>query len=229
MFRGWSAALRSSLTVSVIVLTSTFAHGAIIGFNTPAGATTGGQPVSAKATFTTSANQVSILLENLQANPTSIVQCLSGLQFTISSGQNAGALSASSGAERVIAVDGTYADAAGTTSTGWSLSTVASSLKLNLLGTPTAPDHTIIGPPNGANLYTGNGSIVNGAHSPFIGLNATFVINVPGVTAQSTITSTTFQFNTAGGNTVPGVPEPTAAGVIGLAAIGALARRSRAI
>src|SRR5262245_43681654 len=124
MYRGWRIALRSSIVAFVIVITcSLAANAAIIGFNTPTGATAGGQPVNASVTFTTSANQVGIVLTNLQANPTSVVQCLSGLQFTVSSGQSSGSLSSSSGTERNIASDGTYADA-GTASTGWALSTV---------------------------------------------------------------------------------------------------------
>lgn len=229
MLCGWRVALRSSCLAFVILVTCCFAaNAAIIGFDTPIGSTSGGMPVSARATFTTSANQVTVVLENLQANPASIVQCLSGLQFTIGSGQNAGSLSSSSGIERNIATDGTFADA-GSAATGWSLSTVGSDLKLNLLGTMTAPDHTIIGPPDGSNLYSaGNGSIVNGTHSPFMALSATFTLNVPGVTPQSAITSTTFQFNTGGNNNVTGtphVPEPAALSLVGLLVSGAMLRR----
>ena len=227
MLRGCSLCLRAYAGLFVILLTSAYSNAAIIGFNTPSGATTGGQPISAQATFTTSANQVTIVLSNLQANPTSVVQNLSGLQFKISSGQNSGSIASSAGVERNIAADGAFADA-GSAPTGWSLSAVGSDLKLNLLGTATAPDHTIIGPPDGSNLYSaGNGSIVNGAHSPFLGLSASFTLNVPGVTAQSTITSATFQFNTSGGNTVPGVPEPASLGVLALSALATARRRPR--
>src|SRR5437762_3011995 len=106
MLRGWSTTLRSFIAVSVIGLTSTSLHAALITLITPAGSNTGGQPVSAKATFTTAANQVTILLENLQANPSSVVQNLSGLQFSFSTGQNTGTLASSSGVERNIADDG---------------------------------------------------------------------------------------------------------------------------
>src|SRR4051794_1110157 len=232
MLRGWSATLRSFATVSVIFLTSSTLYAALITVTTLIGATTGGQPVSAKATFTTSANQVTVLLENFTANPTSVVQNLSGFQFALSSGQNTGTLGSSSGIERNIAGDGSFADG-GAAPTGWSLGTSGTSLKLNLLGTPIAPDHTIIGPPDGSNLYSNaNGSIVNGTHSPFLGLSASFTLNVPGVTAQSTVTSAIFQFNTSAGNNVGGTttnqfPEPTALALTGLTACGALIRRKR--
>jgi hypothetical protein len=123
--------------------------------------------------------------------------------------------------------NGTYIDGA-IVATGWSLSTVGSDLKLNLLGNPTAPDHTIIGPPNGANLYANaNPSVNNGVHSPFFGLSASFTLSVPGVTAASTISGSVFQFNTGPGNTVPGtdIPEPIA--LTATAGIGMLAMRRR--
>jgi hypothetical protein len=232
MLHGWSAVLRSFSIVCVIALTAASAPGALISFITPGNATGGGQPVSAEATFTTSANQVTILLENLQANPTSVVQCLSGLQFRLSTFQNAGTLGTSSGVERNIAGDGSFTDI-GAAAVGWSLATAGPDLKLNLLNTPTAPDHTIIGPPDGSNLYSNaNGSIVNGTHSPFIGLSASFTLNVPGVTAQSTVSSAIFQFNTSAGTTVPGItitqfPEPGTLALAGLAACGAMIRRKR--
>jgi hypothetical protein len=207
-------------------LLSPSAFAAVISLVTPVGADTG-QPVSAKATFTTSAGQIIVLLENLQADPRSAVQCLSGLTFTVSTGQNSGTLASSSGTERTIAGDGSYSDG-GSAPIGWALSTSGSSLKLDLLSTGISPTHTIIGPPNGSNAYgNANNSITGGTHSPFIAQSGTFTINVPGVTATSTITAATFQFNTSPGSTIVGIPEPASALLVGLLGAGASARRQR--
>jgi len=202
------------------------ASAAVIMLGTAPGTTAGGKPVSAIAKFTTSANQVIVLLSNLQPDPDSVVQCLSGLQFTVSTGQSSGTLASSSGIERTITDTGTYSDGA-SAATGWELSTEGASLKLDLLPTATAPEHTIIGPPNASNLYpSGNGSIDGGSHNPFMGESATFTITVPGVTAGSSISDAIFQFNTAGKTTANAVtvPEPGSALFLLLCA-GVFARR----
>jgi hypothetical protein len=102
---------------------------------------------------------------------------------------------------------------------------------LSLLGTPTAPTHVLIGPPNGSNLYAAaNGSIKNGAHNPFLGLTATFTLNVPGVTDASTISAATFLFNTAAGSIITGenpVPEPVTGALLACFLPGLMMRRRR--
>lgn len=204
------------------------AGAALIVYETPAGALQGSLPVSARATFTTSANQVHIVLENLQADPKSVVQCLSGLEFTLDSGQTSGSLQSSLGQELSIAGTlPTDVSLSGMSSTGWSLATVGSSLKLNLLGTPTAPDHTIIGPPAGSGAYANaNNSITGGTHSPFLSLSATFTLDVPGVTSTSRINSAIFQFNTSPGSETTGVPEPASPLLVGAMLILTMMRRS---
>lgn len=203
------------------------ANAGIVSFFTPAGATIGGQTVSAKATFTTSADTVVVLLENLEADPTSVVQNLSGLQFTISTGQNSGSITTSAGLDRTIAKAGTYVDGA-VGDTGWDLSTVGSDLFLNVLGTKIGPAHLVIGPPGGPTYANANGSIAgNGPHNPFLAESATFTLKVTGVTAASSISAVTFAYGTTeGANLVTGiVPEPstlalTAVGLLGLALAG---------
>ena len=198
-----------------LLLCASGARAAMITISTPAGSMTGGQPVSARATFTTGTDSLTIFLENLQADPRSVTQNLSGLQFHLSgfSAQTGGLqLASSSGTERTVGSDGHFTNG-GAASTGWSLSTTGSDLKLNLLGTPAAPAHTIIGPPAASGVYSNaNPSITNGIHSPFFGGSASFTLNVPGVTMLTDVTSAIFQFNTSPGFTVTGqVPEPSAA------------------
>jgi hypothetical protein len=100
---------------------------------------------------------------------------------------------------------------------------------LDVLGTQTAPTHTIIGPPGGGNTYSdANNSITgNGAHNPFLNQSATFTITGTGLTADTTITGATFSFGTAPGNDVVGVvsvPEPSSLvlGLVGLSLIGSI-------
>jgi hypothetical protein len=179
-------------------------------------------PVSATATFTTGNGTVLITLTNTQVNPTSVVQNLSDLSFTVITGQTTqytGTLTSSSGFEWTVYSGGSFSNGSAV-ATGWALSTVASQLELSLLGTATAPEHTIIGPPDILGTYSNaNASIAgNGPHNPFLGGPVTFNLSVPGATADSTITSATFSFGTTAGNNVAGndspspspVPEPSA-------------------
>ncbi|MDD4889800.1 MAG: PEP-CTERM sorting domain-containing protein [Phycisphaerae bacterium] len=212
----------------------------MITFDTPIGATAGGQPVSAEAVFTTSANTVTVVLKDLQANPISVVQDLSELYFTISSGQTAGTLASSSAILRTVNNNGTYVDATSSTSTGWLLTTSGVQLHLNVLGAPAGPSHTILGPPDlaGNQYLAANASIahVSGPHEPFIGQTATFVLNVSGVTADSSISGAVFSFGTAPGAAdvigtrppvIVTVPEPTTLALLALGGSLFLAARWR--
>ena len=233
LFRHFVPRLRTLYVVAagvlIITLTSRWSDAALVMVNTPGSSTTGGLSVNARATVTTSANQVTIFLENLQVDPRSVTQAISGFQFHLSSGETVGSLTSSSGVERTIADNGAFTNGASAAS-GWSLSKTGSDLKLNLLGMPTAPDHTIIGPPGAGNLYANaNASIKNGIHSPFFGQSATFTMDIPGVTTATTVTSGVFQFNTSGGNTVPGttVPEPATGATMFMIATTMLGSRRR--
>jgi len=183
------------------------AGAATITLHTSTGATAGGLPVNAEAEFVTGQDMLTITLRNLLADPGGVIQCISGLSFTLDSGQTVGTLISSSGIERAIGSDGHYTDGTSAVSSGWLLS--GSSLYLNdLAGQPAAgPAHTLIGPPNGSDIYTGNGSILgNGPHNPFLAGDLTFVLSIPGLTAQDSVTDALFQFGTTATTTV-GVPD----------------------
>src|SRR6266852_1034225 len=104
IMRGFLAALAAGL------LLAPAAEGSISTYYITAGTTVGGQPVSATATFTTSANDIQISLTNLQNNPTSVIQNLSDLAFTLSTGQTSGSLLSSSALERSVNSNGTFSN-----------------------------------------------------------------------------------------------------------------------
>jgi hypothetical protein len=71
------------------------------------------------------------------------------------------------------------------------------------------PEHVLLGPPDGSDVYSAaTGSIAgNGPHNPFLNGTATFLLTVPGLTADTTVTGATFSFGTTEGSNVVGVPE----------------------
>ena len=191
-------------------------------FLTPAGSTLGGSPVNASATFNQSGNILTITLQNLQANPTSVIQAISGFRFTVATGS--GTLTSSSGDHIDIATNGTFSNL-GVSTTDWSLSSSGGDYFLNGLG-PSGPDQTIIGAPNGSGVYSNaNGSIAgNNPHNPFLNQSATFSVTIPGLPANAVITNVVFQFGT-GTDSVPGgpgvpVPEPASMFLLGSGLLG---------
>jgi hypothetical protein len=208
-----------------------------IQFDTAAGATeAGGNPVAARAVFTTGAGTIDIALSNLLVNPLTIAQNLSDLTFHVSTGESTGTLSSSSGLERTIAANGTFTDGAAVAA-GWVLTNPGGDFHLDVLSGPghAGPAHTIVGLPNGSNVYSNaNASIAgNGPHNPYLTGDVTFSLNVAGVTAASSIEDVVFSFGTESGNDVPGettiprVPEPSTLLLLGagLSGLGLLARR----
>lgn len=227
--RGLGAIVAAIIGVGLLLAPA--AEASISTYVTPSGATTGGGPVSATATFTTSTDDIKITLTNLQNNPTDVAQALSDLSFTLNTGQTTGTLTSSSGQERTVNGNGTFSNGP-TGSTGWALD--ATSLHLNVLGTAIGPAHLLIGGPDASNVYSNaNGSIAgNGPHNPFLTGTISFDITVVGVTAASLVNSATFSFGTTPGINVigiPRVPEPATALLLGsgLVIVGALRWRRR--
>lgn len=219
------------LTLSLAMASA--ASAAQITFVTPVGSTTSGGPVNASATFTTSANTLNIQLTNLQANITDVAQALSDLFFTIDTAATA-TLTNSSGQEITVAGNGT-ATLGAVVATGWPLDDAGGpSFHLNVLAAGGAgPAHLILGPPGPGGVYTNaNGSIAgNGPHNPFFNQTATFTLSIPGITANTIVTSAIFSFGTTAGINVPGIPNTPDSGatlmLFGIGLVGAeVLRRS---
>jgi hypothetical protein len=226
---------RALNTLAFLALPVASCFGASVTYWTPDGSITGGQPVDATVVFTTSAGNVHIEITNNQIDPQSVVQNVSGINFILSGGQTVGSLTSSAGVERNVDNDGTYTDGA-SVSTGWALlNDVNGGLKLNVLGTGTAPEHTIIGSPDASDVYgNANTSIAgNDAHNPFLAGTVVFDIEVAGVTENDTIDGATFFFGTTDGTNhveLAHAPEPITTSLVGvgLLALGVVRRlRSR--
>jgi hypothetical protein len=223
--------LTSVAAAALAVLAGT-ARADTIYLSTAAGATDSvGDPVSATAVVTTGTNSVTVTLQNLLVNQKDVGQNISDFGFQLSSGTTA-TLDSSSGTERTVADNGSFTDGS-TVSTGWGLdATTTGLIHLNVLGTATAPTHTIIGEPGAGGTYSNaNDSIAKtgGSHNPFLSGIVTFDLTVAGVTADTTLSNPFFSFGTTAGNNVTAVPLPASMwGGLGLlGVVAAVAARKR--
>jgi hypothetical protein len=177
-------------------------------FVTPAGSMSAlDGPVNAQAVFTTGAGTLSISLSNLIVNQTSVGQNLSDLFFTINGITIGGSLTSSSAVQRDVASNGTFTDGA-TVSTGWQFTVSGGVFHLNSLTGVNNASQTLIGLPDGSNVYSNaNSSIAgSGPHNPFLRNDATFSLAFAGMTADTIISGATFSFGTTAGDNVVGVP-----------------------
>jgi hypothetical protein len=171
------------------------ANAAVITYSTPNNSTLDGHPIAASATFTTSDGALALLLENLTTDPTSVIQNISGIQFSLTDATSA-TFTNSAATPRTIAADGSFVDAP-VSRTDWLFAFSAGQFALTALGAD-GPDETIVGAPSGTNSYSNaNGSIAgNIPHNPFLALGATFKLATLGVTDQSQISNVVLFFGT---------------------------------
>ena len=201
-----------------------------ITFSTAPGAQNGGgNAVDASVTFTTGNGTLTIDLTNLlsAAGTTTVAQNISDLFFTLSNTTSTGSVSSSSAT--FINVDGsgngTTTAVGGTDPINWVLTNSGGTYHLNDLdGAAAGPAHTIIGGCNESPSYpNANGSIANNdPHNPFVYCTGHFVLSIPGINSDTTISNVLFSFGTAAGDNVPGnnnnnnrVPEPASLTLLG--------------
>jgi hypothetical protein len=175
---------------------------------------------------------ITVAIENNVANPTSVIQCVSGFGFVLSTGQTSGSFNS---VNPFVATVGTIADGGAVsnvgpaTTTHWQLQNGVSfanfpggtGLMLNdLVGGQ--PINTIIGDGPYTNA---NSSITGDTHEPiwFGGATpVTFSLYVPGITSGTTLTYAQCNFGTEGAAVVPVPPAVLllGSGLLGLGFLG---------
>ena len=179
------------------------------------------------AVVTTGSNSISITLTDLYVDPLDVAQDLSAFYFTTSVIPSTESISTSSATAINIATGGAYTGA-GTVAPGWALTLFSAVTELDDLGAGGAgPAHTIVGAPDGSNMYSNaNSSIAHTGdpHDPFPQEIATWTLTENSITSATTISNVFFQFGTTDGtNDVPGtlfaIPEPATAGMFLVAGV----------
>jgi len=208
------------------------AHAGLFVFTMASPVNSSDGPIQAEADITTGNGTITVVLKNLITNEVSIGQAISGIQFTVSPSPTGPVTLASVSGTGVFINNGVTSPATygvdGRTD-AWFVAHDSNPLDVNVFSGG-QPDWLIAGVPPYPNA---NSSME--VHSPLFAQSATFVLNAPGVTPDSIITSpVTINFGTAPGEhtvNIPGggggilTPLPPSALMLGLGALGLLGGR----
>jgi hypothetical protein len=202
--------------------------------------------LDAEADFTVSAGQIQVTITNL-LNPATIIsigQSVSDLSFTLSNAPGADTGNTAAGQLVNVASNGDVTNTSGSptrwidSSIGGGVTISSDTVTLEAIGHG-SPTELILPSDGGGGYPDANASIVG--HGPSVDGSATFVLDLAGVTASTTVTAATFSFGTGpddflSGATPPltgggqgGVPEPASLFLLGsaLAGLGAVRQRLR--
>jgi MYXO-CTERM domain-containing protein len=127
------------------------AHGAT--YTTQAGSTdAAGESIDATAVFTLNNGSITVTLTNLQANPKSDAQLVTGIAFSVTGVSGTGSLTTSNtGLITTISHTGSYTSGTTDGLARWKASHSGTAVTLNLFGSG-QPDHMIIDPDSQGNL-----------------------------------------------------------------------------
>jgi len=168
-------------------------------------------PEDATASFTISGNVVTIVLDNLEANPTGAGQLISGITFNALGATGVTAMT-SSGVEANIGV-GDLNNGNPTTLSHWGFQFNGGAMTLvetaGNAAQPGSPVDMIIGPDafggfNATNGYTAANSSITGNHQPSVLGTATFTVTFAGTVTN--FSDVQMAFGTGPDNFVPGTP-----------------------
>lgn len=194
--------------VAIWVAASSSTYGVL--YFTPAGAQVPDGSVAAEASITLGAGTITIDLTDLLANPRSVGQTLSGISFNVTGLSGSPSLSTASGIITTVQSGGSYTPSASAVALShWG---VADSVNLSAIGIVGHQPYDLIVGPDDKGMLDGSGKYSNANKgfanfNPYVLGTAHFVINAPGVTADSVLSDVTFEFGTE--PTFVPVPEPT--------------------
>jgi hypothetical protein len=182
--------------------------------------TANGESVSAAADVTFTNDTLTIVLTNELANPNSVGQAISGIDFSVTGGLT-GSLVSTSGNLIDVKNNGVVVSN-GIATLDW-LQTAG--FYTTALGSSGA-DQTILGQPDVFGVYSNaNGSIAkNAPHNPFVQYRAVLIYAIPGATQKSTLETFAFLFGTGPesvsvdldrSNDPSTVPEPASMALLG--------------
>lgn len=188
-----------------------------------------GNPVDALITVTTSANTISVELQNLVSDPLAVDQVISGVSFDLNlADTNAINLTSSAGQLIQTPVQG-QPPSNDTTDTinNWAVSSSPGSnttqvVLTSFLGSGPPSDGVIGLPGMNGDYNNANNSITNGHASPFILGQGAFAISLDGVTTDTKVSNIVFTVGTSKTDTVTAsvvTPEPSSLSMIGLSAL----------
>jgi hypothetical protein len=174
-----------------------------------------GTGLDAEGDFTWSAGSLTIVLKDLEQNPTSAGQLINGVTFDISGATGSGSLTTTgSGNVTTISSGGAYTAGTPDPLSRYTTTHTGVDVTLTALGGG-QPSDLIIGPdsnggfdPTKGKFSNANASIIN--FNPNVLGTATFTITIPGITSSSVISDVVFTFGTqAGEASANGVPHGT--------------------